>query len=180
MKILASSFFITLIGLLSGYYITDSYNLIENNYTIKFSTSKAEGRLYGLAGKIDFISEDLINSTIDVTVDVSTIKTGNKTKDKHARNSKWFDTDKYPSSRFISSSIEKIGNSYQVTGQLSIKEITQEHTFVFDTIRQEGLLYLSGTTSINRKTFNIKGNRLGFLVGDNVAVNIMTPAKFSN
>ena len=69
---------------------------ITDNYSIEFSGSKAEGTLGGLAGAIVFDPTDLEASTFNVEVDINTISTGNKTKDKHARGDSWFDAAMYP------------------------------------------------------------------------------------
>ena len=72
---------------------TPSWN-IDPNYSIKFSSSKAEGSFTGLKGTIEFDKNQLGNAKMDVSVDATTINTGNSLKDKHARGESWFDVTK--------------------------------------------------------------------------------------
>jgi polyisoprenoid-binding protein YceI len=177
MKIITLFLLFSLTISLSAYYTSNSYNL-EENYSINFSTKKAEGYLTGLTGEVIFDEHNIQNSSMNVKVDVSTIKTGNKLKDKHARGSKWFDINKYPTINFLSESISKTKEGYQVTGTLKIKDVSQQHTIDFHVEKLENMNYLIGHTVVNRELFNIKGNSFGFLVGDDVRVDLRIPADY--
>jgi len=161
----------------STYSYLYSYE-VDDLYEIKFSTNRAEGTFTGLSGVVNFSDQDLENSVMDVKVEVATIKTGNKTKDKHARNSKWFHSEKYPNISYKSESITKIkDNNYQVTGLLTIKDVSEKHTINFSTNKESNNLI--GVTTVNRESFNIWGNSFAFLVGEEVTVNLRIPSNYN-
>ena len=151
---------------------------VDDNYSIQFSTKRATGSFYNLTGTIQFSLDDLQNSSFDVRVDASTIKTGNKTKDKHARNKKWLNIKNYPSISFQSENIIQDNEQFLTTGTFTIKDITRTQEIVFDTISRDNVLYLSGTTTISREAYGIDGNSFGFLVGDVIKVEIIAPASY--
>lgn len=159
-------------------YFSSEYSVNEN-YSIQFRTKKAEGTFHDLSGTVLFNKEDLANSYMDVSVDVSTIKTGNEKKDSHAIGKKWFHVEKYPSITYVSNSIVQVGEAYKVEGALTIKDVTaiQEINFTLDI--DNNINYLNGTMTVNRKDFNIKGNLFGFTVGKNVEIALHVPANFN-
>ena len=167
----------TICLLLSSY--TNSNYVVVEDYSINFSTTRAEGSFSELNGFVNF-SEDLSTSEMNVSVEANTIKTGNKTKDKHARNSKWLNAKKYPKISFISKSLTNIETGYQVTGDLTIKEITIETKINFTSQDIDGINYLIGHTIISREAFQIKGNRFAFLVGDDIKIDIKVPSNYNN
>ncbi len=91
---------------------------IGEEYSIKFTSEDPSGIFRGLKGSVIFDENDLANSKMDVTVDVSTINTGNGMKNTHAKSEKWFDVAKYPIISFTSSEISKTTGGFQAKGIL--------------------------------------------------------------
>lgn len=148
---------------------------IDPNYSIKFTGSKAEGTFSGLAGKINFNPNDLTNSVIDVTVDANTIKTGNSTKNKHAKDEDWFNVAKYPVIKFTSQSFTKSGNSILVTGNLELHGTKKQIQIPF-TFSEQGMKgVFAGKFKINRKDYGINGNFFGFTVGKEFEITLLIP-----
>lgn len=171
------------LSLMLGLFLADYSNhnyAVEDNYSIKFATGKAEGSFTGLSGRVNFDPNYLVDSKINVSVQVSTIKTGNEKKDDHAKNSKWFDAESFPTMKYESTSIEKSGMGYIVTGNLTVKDVSKEEKISFSYDNEVDDKYLNGTFTINRKDYNIKGNLFGFAVGKEVAVDLRVPAEFGN
>ncbi len=143
-----------------------------DDFSIQFTTAKAEGNFKGLEGTIRFTPEELENSKFDVWVDAATISTGNKTKDKHARGDKWLDVENHPRISFVSSSFQKTSDGYLVEGTLSIRGVDKQLSIPFsfeDSVFQ-------GTTTVRREDFGIEGPFLfGGLVGDEIAVRLRVP-----
>jgi polyisoprenoid-binding protein YceI len=162
---------------LSSY--ADSNYAVTDDYSINFSTTRAEGSFSQLKGYVNF-SEDLSSSEMNVSVEVNTIKTGNKTKDKHARGSKWLNAEEYPRISFVSKKLTTIETGYQVTGDLTIKGTTIETNINFTSQDIDGINYLIGNTMINREAFQIMGNRFAFLVGDDINIDIKVPSNYNN
>jgi polyisoprenoid-binding protein YceI len=65
----------------SAFTVIKSQNWkIGEDYSIKFTSEDPSGVFRGLKGNVVFDENDLANSKLDVTVDVSTINTGNGMK----------------------------------------------------------------------------------------------------
>ncbi|MEL6275211.1 MAG: YceI family protein, partial [Bacteroidota bacterium] len=128
-----------------------------------------------LKGEIIFDPSNLAASSMNVSVDVATISTGNKTKDKHARGKNWFDVENYPQISFQSASFEQTDSGYAVKGTLSLHGVNKQVSipFTFDATSNGGLF--KGQLTVNRKDYGIKGNFFGFSVGKEFTVDINVP-----
>jgi len=143
------------------------------DYSIKFSTQRANGTIGGLKGLIDFEEGNPAASRFDVTVDLSTLDMGFWLKTRHAKQENFFHADKYPVIRFKSAQITRQGAQYLTHGDLTIKGITRPVTlpFTFTQTGTEGRF--SSTFEVNRKDFNLE--RSG--VGEVVKVELNIPVK---
>lgn len=65
------------------------------------------------------------DSTVDVTVDVAAVDTGWAERDAHLRSPDFFDVEKFPEMRFVSTSIEPHHHAWRMTGDLTIKGVTR-------------------------------------------------------
>lgn len=149
---------------------------LTEDYSIKFSTPKAEGTFTGLKGDIFFSPEDLTTARFDVTVDATTIDTGNRLKNKHARKEAWFNVADYPTIEFESTQVTQSGSRYLASGQLTIKGIQKPVDVPFSFVPDDEGGIFTGTFSIKREDFGLDGPFLfGGLVGDVVEVNLRIP-----
>ncbi|MCH2232306.1 MAG: YceI family protein [Crocinitomicaceae bacterium] len=148
---------------------------IKEDYSIKFEGIAVEGTLQGLEGTVVFDKDNLSASKFDVSVKTQTIDTGNKTQTKHAKNKKWFNVEQYPSISFQSSNFQQTAEGYAVTGQLTIKDVTKEVTipFTFQDAADGGIF--EGSFKVNRKDYNIKGNGFGFVVSNEISIDLRIP-----
>ncbi len=174
-----ASLMMTAISISSYSYYSESYTSTDQ-YSIQFSTKKADGNLYGLKGIVSVDKSNLIDAKISVVADVNTIKTGNDRKDKHAKGKKWFDAETYPNIKFEALRVEKINEQHQVTGKLTIKDVTKEVIIPFNFTNKDNQEYLEGTLSLNREEYNINGNFFGFAVGKDIEVNLSIPNQFKS
>ncbi|MEM8584713.1 MAG: YceI family protein [Bacteroidota bacterium] len=149
---------------------------IADDYTVAFDTGGAEGTFSGIDGEIIFDPSDLGGSSMDVSVQVATIETGNNTKNKHARGESWFGAETYPTIRFVGTDFARSGSGYKVSGDLTLHGTTKqiEIPFTFTSEGSQAGLF-EGTFTVNRKDYGIEGNFWGFLVGKEVEVKLRIP-----
>ncbi|MEM9676003.1 MAG: YceI family protein [Bacteroidota bacterium] len=159
-----------------GFTIWNTWS-IADDYEIRFSGSGAEGTFQGLNGTIVFDPSALEQAKFDVSIDASTIDTGNKTKDKHARGKNWFDVEQYPEIKFRSSQVTKAGEQYQMTGTLTLHGTEKEIMFPFTFTENGGSGLFEGSFTVNREEYGIEGPFIGFLVGDDFEVNLKVPVE---
>lgn len=106
-------------------------NLDAVRITFVADMQNTEGTVSGLKATIRFDKEDLTHATIEGTVDVQTLNTGNKKRDNHLKSADYFDVAKYPVMTFKSKKIEKTDERYVMTGMLTIKDVVREESIAF-------------------------------------------------
>lgn len=94
------------------------------HYTLRFNT---------VSGTLNFNAENPAQSTINATVDVTSLDTpysGNRDFDAELQNSSWLDSAGFATATFTSTGVEQTGpNTARVTGDLTIKGQTHPATF---------------------------------------------------
>jgi polyisoprenoid-binding protein YceI len=145
--------------------------------------STVRGHFGEVTGELQLDEKDFTKSTVDAKIDLAGLTTRDEKRDAHLHSGDFFDTVTYPTATFKSTRIEKTGdNSYKVTGDLTIRDITKEIVLDADF---EGfntspwgsqVLAFTANTKINRKDFNLNWNVAleagGVLVGDNIKIEI--------
>jgi polyisoprenoid-binding protein YceI len=86
-----------------------------------------------IEGTIFFDPLDIYNSSIELSIDASSIFTGIQKRDEHLKSPDFFDVEKYPTIMFASHRIHSVdGNKAKVTGDLTIHGITRQITVSVD------------------------------------------------
>jgi polyisoprenoid-binding protein YceI len=90
-----------------------------------FMLTKVRGRFTGVTGAV-VIGEDLADSSVEVTIDMATVESGNPTRDDHLRSAELFDVAAYPHATFRSTRVAWSGTRGTVHGDLTIHGVTRE------------------------------------------------------
>ncbi len=160
--------------------------------------STVRGEFHGVKGTINWDEQDITKSTIDVTIDATTLDTREPQRNEHLKSPDFFDTAKYPTISFKSKKIEQVASDHlKITGELTIHGVTKEVVLDVDgptapvkdpwgNIRAA----VNATAKVNRQDFGVKWNANmdggGVVVGDDVKINIdlemikQVPAKSGN
>ncbi|HEY0867716.1 MAG TPA: YceI family protein [Fimbriimonas sp.] len=93
--------------------------------------SKVTGRFNKFSGKIVEDDKDLTKSSVEFTAQVDSIDTAVAPRDEHLRTADFFEVAKYPTLSFKSTKVEKSGDRYVVTGDLTIKGKTKSVAIPF-------------------------------------------------
>lgn len=123
------------------------------------------------------------NSSVEFTIQATSIDTGNTNRDDHLRTADFFDVAKFPTITFKSTSIkEKSKNEFDVTGDLTLHGVTKRITLPvsFLGFGKDGRGNEKGgfeiETTLNRKDYGVVWNRNldegGVLLGDDVKISI--------
>jgi polyisoprenoid-binding protein YceI len=146
--------------------------------------STVRGEFKGVTGTIYWDPQDITKSKVSVTIDATTVNTGEPKRDAHLKSADFFDVAKYPAMTFQSTKIETAGpGKLKVTGDLTIHGVTKSVVLDVDGPTQaikdpygNERVALSGTTRINRQDFGVKWNSPmeggGVIVGDDVSITI--------
>jgi polyisoprenoid-binding protein YceI len=146
--------------------------------------SNIKGSIQGMTGDLTEHATDASLSSIDATLDASTVNTGLADRDAHLKAADFLDTEKYPKITFKSTKVEKKGSEeYAVTGNLTIHGVTRPVTLTVEgpSAPQKDpygntRIGLSATTKINRRDYGLSYNGLleagGLVVGDEVHITL--------
>jgi polyisoprenoid-binding protein YceI len=132
----------------------------QSTVSFHFNGENVDGNVSGLTFQVDFNPKEIEKIKVKSSVDVSTLTTGNKMRDKHLKSSDYFDVEVFPKIEFESNSIEVKQNVYYIKGELTIKGITK--TVIFKLTPKEGSLIFE--TKINTIDFGIEVKKK---IGDN-------------
>lgn len=129
---------------------------------------------------VDF-NEDLKDANLQFEAKINSIFTNNADRDTHLKSADFFDAEQYPTLNFKSTKIEGNGSEFEITGDLTIKDITKPITL---NAEFSGLMTdpwgntkvgLNLDGKINRKDFGLTYNAAletgGVLVGEDVKLN---------
>lgn len=87
------------------------------------------GRFKEFSATVDSENDDFSDAQISFSADIASISTGNEQRDAHLKSDDFFAADKFPTLTFKSTSFNKDGNDYKLTGDLTIRGITKQVTF---------------------------------------------------
>jgi len=151
-------------------------------FKVRHLVSRVSGGFNEFDGTIVADFENLDASSVEFTIQASSIDTKNEKRDGHLRSPDFFDVEKYPEITFKSSKITKIdGDSFAAAGTLTMRGVSKEVVLTVDFLGE--MTAMGGTragyeltTTLNRKDYGVSWNRAldagGFVLGDDVEVNI--------
>lgn len=140
------------------------------SFDIKNAGLNVEGSFTGISGTVNFDAANLGGSSVEATIDASTVNTGIDMRDKHLKEEDYFEVSKYPTLKFVSSAFAKSGSGYSVTGQMTIKDVTKTVTVPFTATTVGTTVTLKGTFEIDRRDYNVGGN--SWIMGDEVKITL--------
>ncbi len=128
---------------------------IKDGYSIKFESKDPSGNFKTITGTVKWDETDLANSKFDVKIPVSSINTGNGMQNKKAQTHEWFDAEKHPDIKFVSSSITKSGDDFKVVGKLTMKGVSKDKTITVKAAKSGSDITFTGSFTINRIDYGV-------------------------
>lgn len=157
------------------------------------------GKFDKFTGTMTASKADFSDAKINFTADVKSINTGVGMRDDHLRSADFFEAEKYPEMKFVSTSFTKaskaaksksktgkLGDFYELKGNLTIKDVTKPVTFKViyggKAADQQGnpKIGFTAKSTINRLDYNVKYDPTGQGVAKDVDIVIyleMAPQK---
>ena len=145
--------------------------------------ANVRGKFSGISGVLHRVDADHTQSNLDVSIDVSTVNTQDEKRDGHLKSPDFFDVEKFPAMTFKSTHIEKKGDGFAVTGDLTIHGVTKPVILNVEEVSEPAKdpwgntrIGLTATAKINRKDFGLGWNAPleagGVLVGEEVGITL--------
>jgi polyisoprenoid-binding protein YceI len=183
LKVLALSMALALFAGAGAQAQTSTWTIDPMHSSVNFQirhmgVSTVRGGLAGVKGSIVFNEKDITKSTVEATIDASTISTGADARDKHLKSPDFFDVATYPVITFKSTAITNNGK-LQLIGDLTMHGVTKSVTLDLDgpatpQKNQQGktISGFSASGLIKRSDFGIGSKFPSAAVGDEVKFTI--------
>ncbi|MEO8736131.1 MAG: YceI family protein [Edaphobacter sp.] len=94
--------------------------------------STVRGLINNIHGTVRLDETDVTKSSVDATIDASTLWTGTAPRDKDLKSPHFFDVEKYPQITFKSTSLTRSNGKLQLAGDLTLTGVTKHVTFDLD------------------------------------------------
>jgi polyisoprenoid-binding protein YceI len=166
--------------------LSGTYNLDPTHTRIGFvarhaMVTKVRGQFNEFVGSAVVDADDFAKSSVQLTIEGASIDTRNEQRDGHLRSNDFLALDEHPQITFISTGVEKTGDSsLELTGDLTIKGVTNTITVPFESEGAATDPYgnlrvgFEGSVVINRKDYGVTWNAAletgGVLVSDKITL----------
>jgi polyisoprenoid-binding protein YceI len=87
--------------------------------------TKVRGRFGAVEGSVT-IDADPLQSSVQATIDLGSIDTGDAGRDEHLRSADFFDVANHPTMTFTSTGIKEEGGDFLLYGDLTVKGVTHQ------------------------------------------------------
>jgi polyisoprenoid-binding protein YceI len=163
--------------------ITGDYTLDAAHSRLGFSARHAmvttvRGAFNDFAGTAHVDTANPANSKVELTIKADSVDTGVEDRNAHLRSADFFEIEKHPEITFTSTNVERDGDDWIITGDLTIKGNTKPITVEFESNGSArdpfGNLRIGfeGNTTLSRKDWGLTWNAAletgGFLVSDKI------------
>ena len=162
---------------------------IDNSHShVQFSVrhmmiSKAKGEFQKFSGSVNLDESNPAATTVDITIDASSINTRDEKRDEHLRSADFFNVEAYPTLHFKSNRVDVTGdNTAKLHGDLTIRDITKPVVLDVEFVGKSKSPWgtenygFEAKTKFSRKNWGLEWNVAletgGFLVSDEVNIEI--------
>jgi polyisoprenoid-binding protein YceI len=152
----------------------------EVDFSVSHLTvSNVHGRFGHVNASIAYNEADVTRSTVNATIDVSGLDTGEEERNNHLKSPDFFDVAATPTATFTSTSVAKSDNGLTINGNLTVHGVTKPVVLHAEGPRgpAPGMDHkphagFSATTTLKRSDFDIGGKFPAAVVGEEVKLDI--------
>jgi polyisoprenoid-binding protein YceI len=141
-----------------------------------------KGRITDIEGTIYSDEKDPKNSSVEAILKAASLDTRTDQRDQHLRSTDFLDVEKYPEIKFRSTRIEGDKQSFKVTGDLTIRDVTKPITLdvAFEGRTRDPWggerIGFSASGKIDRRDFGLTWNQAletgGVVVGNDIKISL--------
>jgi polyisoprenoid-binding protein YceI len=114
-------------GFIAGTWEIDTIHSEVSFVVRHLVVSKVRGRFDRFGGTI-VTDEDLARSSVNVTIDASSVNTNEPNRDNHVRSADFLDVENFPNITFVSTAVRSESGAFFVDGDLTIRGTTRPVT----------------------------------------------------
>ncbi len=172
-------------------YLTGTWVIDPTHSEVGFSVrhlmlSKVRGRFGSFEGTL-VTADDPLESSVEATIDLASVDTGNADRDAHLRSSDFFDVEQHPAMTYRSTGVRSDGDDLVLDGELTIRGLTKQvpltlevHGFQPVTPFGDARVGFSAKGEIDRTDFGVSFNLAldggGVGLGHKVQINLEVEA----
>jgi len=168
-----------------------TWKLDPSHTAVEFSAkhlmiSTVKGRITDIEGTIYTDEKNPRNSSVEATLKAASLDTRTDQRDQHLRSADFLDVEKYPEIKFRSTRIEGDKDSFKLTGDLTIRDVTKSITL---DVEFEGAgkdpwggerVGFSAKGKFDRRDFGLTWNQAletgGVVVGNDIKISLEVEA----
>ncbi len=147
-----------------NYAIDPAHSQVD--FSIKhLAISTVRGRFALKEGTVALDPSDVTKSNVTAVIDVASVDTGAPQRDGHLKSPDFFDTAKFPTATFKSTSVKRSGSGYDVIGDLTLHGVTKPVTLHMEEPSKEQAgndkklrRGFTATTTLHRQDFGVSWN----------------------
>ncbi len=155
----------------------------QTGFTVRhLGITNVRGEFKDTAGTVRLDEKDPSRSLVEVTIEAATVNTRQDKRDAHLRSTDFFDVERFPKITFKSTKVEKKGDGYEVTGDLTMHGVTKPVVLEVGALSPElkdpwgGIRRgVSARTAVNRRDFGLQYGTMveaAPVIGDQVKIEI--------
>jgi polyisoprenoid-binding protein YceI len=108
-------------------------NHSQVNFAIKhIQVSTVRGSISGVTGNVVWDEKDPTKSSVEATINATTVTTNNEKRDGHLKSPDFFNVEKFPTMTFKSTAVTGTSGKLQVVGDLTLAGVTKSVTLDVD------------------------------------------------
>ena len=141
--------------------------------------SKVRGHFAVSSGEVVWDEKDITKSKVNISIDTNSVDTQQSKRDADLKTEKFFDTAKYPTGTFTSTSIAKAASGLVINGNLTLHGVTKPVTLQVEGpngpvpgMDKKPHAGFAATTTLDRTAFNIGSTYPTAVVGSEVKLTI--------
>jgi polyisoprenoid-binding protein YceI len=164
------------------------WNIDPSHSTAEFTVrhlmiTNVKGRFGTLSGVVNYDPEKPAATTIEATIDATSIDTRDEKRDAHLKSADFFDVEKHPKLTFKSKKVTKTDDGFSAVGDLTMRGVTKEITLEIEGPTETSKdpwgntrIGASAHAKVNRKDWNLNWNVAleagGVLVAETVKLSL--------
>ena len=114
-----------------------------------------KGAFQKFSAAVVFAPESLADARFDVQIDLNSLDTKDKDRDKTMRGPDIFDVAHHPTAHYVTKSFSKTAAGYTAAGALTLHGITKDVPIDFQFISSAGQARIEGTAKLKRLDFGV-------------------------
>ena len=114
-----------------------------------------KGSFRKFTAAVDFAPDSLASARFDVQIDLNSLDTMDKDRDKTMRGPDIFDIAHYPTAHYVTRSFTKTAAGYSAVGALTLHGVTKDVPIDFQFVSTAGQSKIEGTAKLKRLEFGV-------------------------